>query len=182
MYNFCPFSNSPVFREAYIFNRVDVKKDQLPPELIATLDYIRLKRNRLIHKNVKNISNSLSNLIKSEGKTLNKYWNSKLPSDLQGIDFNNKDNANELTFSIVIDIINVFRGISNEIDKVIIEKLTENLIIEKVIIPKFKYDLRKKINGIGRERVISKFVKYCQSEYSLVVKDEQIELLKCSIV
>jgi hypothetical protein len=165
-----------------LFNRIGADKNQLQSELKFTLDYIRLKRNRLIHSNAENISNSLSDLIKSEGKALNKYWNSKLPSELQGIDFNNKDNANELTFSVVIDIINIFRGVSNEIDKIVTERLTLNQITEKVIIPKFKTSIRKKINGIKEERVISKFVKYCQSEYSLTVDDEQIELLKCSIV
>ncbi|WP_299162833.1 hypothetical protein [uncultured Tenacibaculum sp.] len=164
------------------FNRIEVKKEKLQSELLITLDYIRLKRNRLIHSNTENISKSLNKLIKSDGKTLNEYWNSKLPSGLQGIDFNNKDNANELTFSIVIDVINIFRRISNEIDKVVTEKLTENLIIEKIVIPKFKDVLRKKINGIKTQRVISKFVKYCQSEYSLTVNDKQIELLKRSIV
>ena len=165
-----------------VFNRIGVDTNQFQSELKFTLDYIRLKRNRLIHSNAENISNSLGDLIKSKGKTLNKYWNSKLPSELQRVNFNNKDNANELTFSIVIDIINIFRGVSNEIDKIVTEELTVNQITEKVIIPKFKTSIRKKINGIKEERVISKFVKYCQSEYSLKIVDEQIELLKCSIV
>lgn len=165
-----------------VFNRIGAEKNQLQSELRFTLDYIRLKRNRMIHSNSENISNSLSDLIKSEGKTLNEYWNSKLPSELQGIDFNNKDNANELTFSIVIDIINIFRGVSNEIDKIVTERLTANKITEKLIIPRFKTSIGKKINGIKEEKVISKFVKYCQSEYSLTIDDEQIELLKCSIV
>ena len=165
-----------------VFNRVGADKNLLESDLIYTLDYIRLKRNRLIHSNAENISNSLNDLIKTKGKALNKYWNKKLPSELQGIDFNNKNNANELTFSIIIDTINVFRGISLDIDKIITEKITEKRTIEKVIIPKFKQTIGKKINGLKTERVISKFVKYCQSEYSLEVNNEQIEILKCSIV
>ncbi|RKQ42993.1 hypothetical protein BXY85_3612 [Roseivirga pacifica] len=163
-----------------VFNRIE--PNNLQSELMITLDYIRLKRNRLIHSNAENISNSLNRLIKKEGISLNKYWNSKLPSELQGIDFNDKKNANELTFSVIIDVINIFRGISNEIDNVVTDKLTKNSITEAEIIPKFKDAIRKKINGIKTERVVSKFVKYCQSEYSMTVDDEQIKLLKCSIV
>lgn len=163
-----------------IFNRIE--PDNIESELMYTLDYIRLKRNRLIHSNSEKISNSLNKLIKSEGKSLNKYWNSKLPSELQGVNFNDKENVNELSFSVIIDVINIFRGISNEIDKVVTDKLTKNSITEVEIIPKFKVATRKKINGIKTERVVSKFVKYCQSEYSMTVDDEQIELLKCSIV
>lgn len=163
-----------------VFNRIEPNK--LYPELIITLDYIRLKRNRLIHSNAENISNSLNQLIKFEGEPLNKYWNSILPSKLQGIDFNNKKNANELSFSVIIDLINIFRGISNEIDKVVTEKLTKNSITETEIIPRFKVATAKKIKGLKTERVVSKFMKYCQTEYAMKIDDEQIELLKCSIV
>jgi|GEM_PF-1166295 len=165
-----------------VFNRIGVNKILLQSELRFTLDYLRLKRNRLIHSNSENISKSLNDLIKPEGGNLNKYWNSRLPSELQGIDFKNKDNVNKLTFNVVIDVINIFRGISNEIDKIVTEKLTANLIIKTVIIPKFKDAQRKKINGLKIERVISKFEKYCQSKYSMKVNNEQIDLLKSSIV
>ncbi len=165
-----------------VLNRIEVNKDQLQSELELTLDYIRLKRNRLIHSNADNISKSLNDLIKTNGKKLNKYWNSRLPSELQGIDFKNKDNANELSFSIIIDVINMFRGISNEIDRLVIEKLTLESIIDGLIIPKFKDEQREKINGIKTDRMVSKFKKYCQTEYSLKVNNDQIDLLKSSIV
>lgn len=163
-----------------IFNRI--KPNNIEPELVTTLNYIRLKRNRLIHSNSESISNSLNKLIKSEGKALNKYWNLKLPSELQGINFSDKENADQLAFRVIIDVINIFRGISNAIDKVVTDKLTKNSIVELEIIPKFKVAIRKKINGIKTERVVSKFVKYCQSEYSITVDEGQIELLKRSIV
>lgn len=165
-----------------IFNRIGFDKKQFQAKLKSTLDYIRLKRNRLIHSNVENISKSLNDLIKSEGVTLNEYWNFKLPGKLQGIDFTKKDNANELTFSIIIDIINIFRNISSEIDKIVIKKITDNKICEQVIIPKFIDLQQKKIKGIKTERIVSKFKKYCEIDYSYKVNDEQIELLKRSIV
>ncbi len=67
-----------------VFNRIGVSKNDLNPNLLLTLDYIRLKRNRLIHSNVQNISRSLNELIKNHGADLNNYWNNILPSKFQG--------------------------------------------------------------------------------------------------
>lgn len=165
-----------------LLNRIEVSKNQLQSELELTLDYIRLKRNRLIHSNADNISRSLNDLIKANGKKLNDYWKSRLPGELQGIDFKSRDNANELSFSIIIDVINIFRGVSNDIDQLVIAKLTLESIVDRLIIPKFKNEQKKKINGIKTDRLVSKFKKYCQTEYSLEVNNDQIDILKSSIV
>lgn len=165
-----------------VFNRIGIDKTQLPSEILLSLDYIRLKRNRLIHSNAENISKSLNEIIKSKGIVLNEFWNSNMPSKLQGIDFNSKENANELTFSLIIDIINIFRRVSHEVDTLITIQLTENKILERIILPEFKIKQGKKIDGLKVEKVISKFKKYSESNYALKVNDEQIEILKCSIV
>lgn len=165
-----------------VLNRIKVDKKQLQPELSLTLDYIRLKRNRLIHNNANSISRSLNDLIKFNGKTLNDYWKTRLPGELQGIDFRNKDSANKLSFNTIIDFINIFRGISNQIDQLVIQKLTLESIIRNLIIPKFKHDQRQKINGLETDRLVSKFKKYCETEYSLEINNDQIDILKSSIV
>jgi hypothetical protein len=164
-----------------VFNRIGVSKNDLNPNLLLTLDYIRLKRNRLIHSNVQNISRSLNELIKNHGADLNNYWNNILPSKFQGINFKDKVNSNQLSFRIVIDIINVFRGISSEIDKSIIEKLSKIKITKKIVIPSFKEIQGKKINGLKIERLISKFKKYCDSDFALEVDDDILETFKSSI-
>lgn len=165
-----------------VFNRISIDKNNLPEELQNTLDYIRLKRNRLIHSNAESISNSLNSIIIKQGKKLNDYWNTKLPGNLQGIDFSDKDCANDLNFNIVIDIINIFRSITNQVDQLIIDKLKIDRITEKIIIPKFKEIQGKRINGIKSDRIVSKFTKFCLSEFSLTINNDQINLLKCSIV
>jgi len=164
-----------------VFNRIGVDKTLFKKEYSDTLDYIRLKRNRLIHSNSENISNSLNEIIKSNGSSLNKFWNNLLPSDLQGIDFSSKTNANELDFSIIIDIINIFRGISGEVDTLITNKLTSRAITEKIIIPKFKTIQKRKLKAIKFERLVAKYKNFCNSEYSIEIDDELIEILKSSL-
>lgn len=164
-----------------IFNRIGINKTDLPSEELITLDYIRLKRNRLIHSNAENVSKSLNEILKTNGKSLNSYWNAKLPNQLQGINFSDKNNANELDFSIIIDLVNIFRGISINLDKLIIEKLTSEAIIEKFIIPEFKKLQHKNIKVLKFDRLYLKFKKYCESKYSLIIEDEFVENLKSSI-
>ncbi len=164
-----------------VFNRIGINKDSLKEETKITLDYIRLKRNRLIHSNADNISKSLNDIIKKDEDDLNNYWNNILPSKLQGIDFSSKENANILSFNIIIDIINIFRGVSAEIDNLIIESLTEVKIVEKLIIPEFKELQKRKINNIKQERILSKFKNFCEAKYALIINDNIQEILKSSI-
>ena len=164
-----------------IFNRIGIDKNLFSEEGLLTLDYIRLKRNRLIHSNAENISKSLNGIIKQHGDDLNRYWNNILPSKLQGIDFSDKLNVNIMTFSSIIDIINIIRGISLEIDKLVINKLTSIGIVEKVIIPSFSSLQHRKLKGIKFERLVSKYKRFCISEYAIEVNDEMVELLKSSI-
>lgn len=164
-----------------ILNRLDINKSSFEIELMDTLDYLRLRRNRITHKNSINISNNLNQLIKTKGGLLNIFWDLNLPSKRQGIDFNSKENANQLNFNIIIDSINVFRRIANEIDNKVILKLTEEKIVEKIIVPKFITGQQSKINNLKSERLISKFNKFCISDYSLRINKEMIEFLKSSI-
>ena len=164
-----------------VFNRIVVDKKLFSSKALLTLDYIRLKRNRLIHNNAENISKSLNGIIKSSGNELNSYWNGLLPSKLQGIDFSDKENANIMTFSVIIDTINIFRGVSLEVDKLITDKLTDIAIVEKIVIPQFKTIQRRNLKGIKFERLVSKYRKFCSSEFAINVDDEMIELLRSSI-
>lgn len=164
-----------------ICNRVGIDKNNLPLEELVALDYIRLKRNRMIHSNAENVSKSLNNILKTYGENLNTYWGSVLPSGLQGVNFLEKENANEINFSIIIDHINIFRKISANIDKLIVVKLTNEEIIANVIIPDFKKIQSTKLKSIKFDRLYSKFQKYCQSEYSLIIKNEFFEKLKRDI-
>ena len=164
-----------------IINRINIDKTNFRIELLDTLDYLRLKRNRLIHSNAKNISGTITEMIKTKGITLNNFWNENLPSKLQGIDFHNKDNFYLLNFSIVIDSINALRRIAEEINDAVIEKLTEEKIFEKVIMVSFAKSYGKKINKYQSDTKILKFKSFCKSEFGIEINDLQIEKFKSSI-
>jgi len=164
-----------------ILNRLSIEKSDLDSDMLNTLDYFRLKRNRLTHQNSENISKSLNQLLKSFGQNLNDYWDMKLPSKRQGIDFSKKENANVINFNIIIDTLNIFRVLSAEIDFRLIEKLSIKSIATKLIIPQF-IDLHyKKIKHFSSERKISKFKSYCRTEFAYKATDEIIDLFKSSI-
>jgi len=162
-----------------VLNRLSIDKGDFIPELLNTLDYMRLKRNRLTHKNSENISKTLNHIIKSVGEHLNKFWDANLPSQRQGVDFINKENANTLNFNIVVDTLNIFRKLTADIDSKIIDKLTFEKITVKYIIPEFLD--KHHIKHLNLERKISKFKRYCEAEFSFKVSNNIIEILKSSI-
>ena len=164
-----------------VFNRINIDKKNIDIELLDTLDYFRLKRNRLIHSNSKYISTTITELLKNKGISLNKFWNKNSPSKLQGIDFTNKENFDELTFSIVIDSINTFRKIAEEINNEVIKKLTFEKIFEKIILVDFAKNYGKKINKFKTEKKINKFKSYCKSEFGIEVNDIQIQKFESSL-
>jgi hypothetical protein len=164
-----------------VFNRLSIDKFDVGSEMIVTLDYFRLKRNRLTHQNSESISRNLRDLITSKGKILNDYWDSILPSGRQEIDFVSKESSDLLTFNIIIDTINIFRLISKKIDNIIIQKLTEKEILEKYIIPEFLRNKKNNYLNLPIERLGSKFARFCETNYSLIPDEEIIESLKGSI-
>lgn len=107
-----------------VLNRLNIKQEDIEEKYLQTLDYIRLKRNRLIHQSSANISRSLREIINRNGTELNAFWNKILPKLLQGIDFSHNENANQITYNILIDALNIFRGISNYLDNMILKHLT----------------------------------------------------------
>lgn len=164
-----------------VFNRIGVSKSNLSEEILRTLDYIRIKRNRLIHGNSKGISKSIDELISKYGIKLNNYWNSVLPSQLQGMNFQSKENINELNFNTVIDVINLFRRITKHIDEAIVNHFTEEKILEQVVIPQFILSQGRRLNGFTQEKIISKFIRFCKAEFAIKVNEEHVEILKRSI-
>ncbi|APY06869.1 hypothetical protein BWZ20_00515 [Winogradskyella sp. J14-2] len=164
-----------------VLNRIGTSKTELENELFDTLDYLRLKRNKLIHSNSNNISGTITELIKSKGNQLNDFWNEHLPSSLQGIDFTDKENFTEITFSIVIDTINTLRKIALEINDIIIKSLSKESIINKVVILEFQNIHKGKINGLKIERKVSKFRAFCKSEFGMELDDNDIGIYKSSI-
>lgn len=148
-----------------ILNRLNIRQGNLEKEYLQTLDYIRLKRNRLIHKSSINISRSLREIISKNGTGLNAFWNSILPKHLQGIDFSNSENANQITYNILIDTLNIFRGISNYFDNIILTTFNISRFLEKEVFYEFKNINGYKKFSLTDPRNKRKFLGFCKINY-----------------
>jgi len=154
-----------------VINRIGIDKTKFDSDELTTLDYLRLRRNRVTHKNSKRISHSLNKLIKEEGKNLNEYWNEKLRTGLQEIDFNSKEKANEINFNFIIDTVNILRTIIKKLDSEILAILGTDKIIKQVIIPDFLKQHEKKLKQLTKERLLRKFRRFSKSEYAIETND-----------
>lgn len=162
-----------------VINRIRLDKTKISDLDLVTLDYLRLRRNSITHRNSKSISKSLKKLINTSGHELNQYWTESLRTGLHQIDFNSKKKLSKINFDFIIDTINILRTILEKIDTRIIETLGEELIVEKVIIPKFLRIQRKNLNHLSKERLVKKFISFSRLEYSTEINDiYERELLK----
>ncbi len=149
-----------------VLNRLKINQENLEERHILTLDYIRLKRNRLIHQSSSNISRSLREIINKNGTELNTFWNDILPKQLQGLDFSDNNNANQITYNILIDTLNIFRVISIYIDNIILKSFSQSEFLAKEVFVEFKRINRYKKFNLTDERNIRKFLGFCKIEYS----------------
>jgi predicted ThiF/HesA family dinucleotide-utilizing enzyme len=159
------FENDDLIIEK-VLNRVGIAKASLSPEFLDSYDYLRFKRNRLIHKSSENISRTIRGLINNKGKGLNDFWDNQLPKGRQGIDFTNKEAVDNLEFDTLIDLLNMLRGISDAIDQVIIQKLGADNILQKEIIPTFMEERKLKPKRLAEKRILKNLEGYCKSVYN----------------
>lgn len=154
-----------------VINRTGIDKMKIHPEELLTLDYLRLRRNRITHRNSKRISHSLNEIIKNEGKKLNEYWAENLRTGLQEMDFHSKDKANIINFDYIIDTVNILRVIFKNVDQQILETLGKEKIIKKVVIPDFLEVQGNRIKQLTKERLLRKFKRFSKSEYAINTND-----------
>lgn len=148
-----------------VLNRLNIKQEDIEEKYLQTLDYIRLKRNRLIHQSSTSISRSLREIINKNGTELNAFWNNILPKLLQGIDFSNNENANQITYNILIDALNIFRGISNYLDNMILKNFNLQEFLIKEVFVEFKSINGYKNFTLTDARNKRKFLGFCKTEY-----------------
>lgn len=160
-----------------VFNRLKINQEKVESKYLMTLDYIRLKRNRLIHQSSSNISRSLRDIINKKGAGLNAFWNEILPKALQGIDFMNNENANKITYNILIDTLNIIRGIANYIDKLVLDTFQQSEFLIKEVLVEFR-----RINGYNKysladDRNKRKFLGFCKFEYGFEPNDNDLQAI-----
>ena len=154
-----------------VINRLGVEEGNFDKSYLLTLDYIRLKRNRLIHHSSTHISRSLRENINKNGSKLNIFWNSMLPKHLQGIDFSNNDNGNQITYNILIDTLNILRGTANYIDLIVFDSFQKSEFLLKEILVEFKTIHKIKNYNLADEKNRRRFLGFCKVEYGIEPTD-----------
>lgn len=144
---------------------------ELPPEALLTLDYLRWRRNRLVH-NDGSPSQQLSSLIKNHGARLDEFWSDTL-NGLPSLSFTDLSTT-DFTQDETIDLIRVFRRLADQVDEAVLAKLGTTALLD-FLRREFIAHHGAKLNGWDRERQLRKFRGYALTRLKLEVPPQQIE-------
>lgn len=158
------------------FNRlgIDIEKSFEPLE-IKTLDYIRLRRNRITHR-ATTAQGLLLDIVNNHGNKLNEYWDERLKNKRYKIDFSRKtvDDFDKLE---LFDFLNIYRKFAAKIDQLFINKIGQ-LTLTNYILDKFLSANDKSIKGFKDDRKKAKFKMYCKVEFGYNISDYELEEIK----
>ncbi len=158
------------------FNRlgIDVEKAFEPLE-IKTLDYIRLRRNRITHR-ATSAQGLLLDIVNNHGNKLNEYWDERLKNKRYKIDFSRKtvDDFDKLE---LFDFLNIYRKFAAKIDQLFITKIGQQTLTN-YILGKFLGANEKNIKGFKDDRKKAKFKMYCKVEFGYNISDYELEEIK----
>ncbi|NTW84413.1 MAG: hypothetical protein HGB36_13835 [Chlorobiaceae bacterium] len=155
-------------------------------ETLNTIEYLKLRRNTIVHRDESHIAQgTISDFIKKNGKSLNKYWQSaekdqeknkskpKVPK-IKSLDFSfsKADSLYRFTNDEVIDILNLLRYFSELVDNCILktvgnDKLTEHITIEFDQI----YENDSRVQASDNETREKKFNHYLMMFYGTTQKE-----------
>lgn len=111
---------------------------QLQQELSTTFEYIRLRRNAIVHRTEDKVSQGeISSFINAYGRKLNEFWSGE--QDFHGIkgikikkiDFTNKQ-LEQFDGLELIDFFNIYRILSEVIDRLFVTKFTRDAWIDYI--------------------------------------------------
>lgn len=121
-------------------------------ELNITFEYLRLRRNALVHRTESKVAQGeISSFIKANGKKLNSFWSEKKKiKGVKGIKVKKIDfldtNLEHFEEEEIIDVFNLYRVISEVIDKTFIEKFRREDWIGYLAL-KFKQQIENENSG-----------------------------------
>jgi hypothetical protein len=131
-----------------------------------TLDYIRLRRNSIVHAEGKP-SPTLSILVTSKGANLNHYWQKDFR--LYGLDFSLATTA-VFTEKELIDLIRLTRKLAFTIDRKVLSLLNNQDIIS-YLLREFKIQFASDIKQRTRSKLERKFAKFVKMRFNIEEKD-----------
>ena len=103
--------------------------ESLDPDERDTMEYLKLRRNALVHRDSTRVSQGeLLDIVKQKGKALNTYWEkrsqSKKEPTITSLDFTEKgEELYHLRDREVIDMLNIIRRLSERVDEYMLSKI-----------------------------------------------------------
>lgn len=158
------------------FNRLGIDTEKaFEPLEIKTLDYIRLRRNRITHR-ATSAQGLLLDIINNHGNKLNEYWDDRLKNKTYKINFSRKtvDDFDKLG---LFDFLNIYRKFAAKIDQLFITKIGQQTLTN-YILGKFLSANEKSIKGFKDDRKKAKFKMYCKVEFGYNISDYELEEIK----
>lgn len=139
-----------------------------------TLDYIRLRRNTLVH-NEGNVSLLLKDLIRDHGLSLNAYWRDEGVA-LRSTDFTVLP-TRVFSAEEIIDEIILLREISERFDNRLLHTIGRPTIIN-YIVDQFKKEYTKEIKQKSKDRVINMLLARANREFGLDRHDINVTTIR----
>lgn len=135
---------------------------------INTLDYIRLRRNSLIHADGKP-SHKLAKLIKDNGQALDSYWQGEL-GKVNSADLFSSMQIDRFRFWEIIDIMRIVRAMAKKIDGQVLTLLKKEDIIA-YILRDFQETFAKDIKRKSKVRLQNMFAAVAKRKFDIDEKD-----------
>ncbi len=146
---------------------------------IKTLDYIRLRRNRIVHQSV-GTQGKILDIINNNGTNLNKYWDKHLHKGRYCIDFKRKE-IDYFERLELFDLLFIIRQLASKIDGIVLNNLDRQKILE-FIYQEFEVNSLKSIKNHKVDRIKTKFTKYWKVEYGFDIQDGDLENFAFKVV
>jgi len=159
-----------------IFEHLEINStNEFEPQELQTFDYLRLRRNRIVHSGDKS-TGDLAELKRQKGNSLNNFWDDILKKGLVGLDFKS-ENVTYFEKKEIFDVINIYRKLIKKTDQVILQKIGRNKIIENQKTEFIKTN-KSSFKGWGEKRTNKKFINYCRLKFDLILKIDEYENIK----
>ncbi|MBM7845586.1 hypothetical protein [Herpetosiphon giganteus] len=148
------------------------KESHMLTDEVDTLDYFRLRRNKIIHQSGE-IQRELKDIIEKKGLLLNKFWNNNKVV-LKDLDFSSLS-VTKLSELEIIDVIRIIRRICSKIDEAVLSRIPRDVIIQYVLTD-FKKDHIDKIKKLkqSEKRIKGMFCRILEQKFNLVITEHEL--------
>jgi hypothetical protein len=135
----------------------------------ATLDFLRCRRNCVVHRNG-TANNAFLTLQRQKGTLLNRHW--RQVRHIHELDFKS---ATVVDFAVdeIIDILNISRDLMKTLDHTVCESLPRELVLTHVA-TSFQATC-KKLKRLHRSDQFRTFKTFARIQYDLTLTEEEIQ-------